>query len=160
MRHTVFQQNIILTLIVETAGFFTVIFETEESQEGEFYRMSISFFKNNEIRLNTSGESLVQGNPSGGTSIKDQAEQQQQQQLQQMQDILNSMQANDNLAPEDVIIKTDGEYNTTVAELINSTDSKITKNKENFNGHKCVKIKKQKHKKENRKCKKIYRRNR
>lgn len=53
MRHTVFQQNIILTLIVETAGFFTVIFETEESQEGEFYRMSISFFKNNEIRLNT-----------------------------------------------------------------------------------------------------------
>ena len=53
MRHTVFQQNIILTLIVEIAGFFTVIFETEESQEGEFYRMSISFFKNNEIRLNT-----------------------------------------------------------------------------------------------------------
>ena len=53
MRHTVFQQNIILTLIVETEGFFTVIFETEESQEGEFYRMSISFFKNNEIRLNT-----------------------------------------------------------------------------------------------------------
>ena len=53
MRHTVFLQNIILTLIVETAGFFTVIFETEESQEGEFYRMSISFFKNNEIRLNT-----------------------------------------------------------------------------------------------------------
>lgn len=53
MRHIVFQQNLIPTSILETIGFFAVIFETEESQEGEFYRMSISFFKNNEIRLNT-----------------------------------------------------------------------------------------------------------
>ena len=53
MRHTVFQQNLIPTSILEAIGFFEVIFETEESQEGEFYRMSISFFKNNEIRLNT-----------------------------------------------------------------------------------------------------------
>ena len=53
MRHTVFQQNLIPTSILEAIGFFAVIFETEESQEGEFYRMSISFFKNNEIRLNT-----------------------------------------------------------------------------------------------------------
>ena len=53
MRHIVFQQNLIPTSILETIGFFAVIFETAESQEGEFYRMSISFFKNNEIRLNT-----------------------------------------------------------------------------------------------------------